>query len=128
MSTHPCLRCGACCAALRVAFHWSEAAPELGGATPPALTERLDPHRVVMRGTYAPPLRCVALAGAVGVDAHCTIYPLRPSPCRDLAAAWEDGSASPQCDRARERHGLAPLQPSDWVEFANAPGDACAGA
>lgn len=114
--THPCLRCGACCAALRVAFHWSEAAAELGGAVPTELTEKLDPHRLVMRGTYggdAP--RCVALRGVVGEAAHCSIYPLRPSPCRDLGAAYEDGQPSPQCDRARARHGLPPLRQEDWA-------------
>ena len=28
---HPCRTCGACCAFFRVSFHWSEAAPALGG-------------------------------------------------------------------------------------------------
>lgn len=115
--THPCQTCGACCVSYRVAFHWSEADPATGGATPPELTEPLDPHRVVMRGTYSEPLRCVALRGATGVEAHCTIYAQRPSPCRDLAASWEHGEASPQCDRARARHGLIPLVPNDWREM-----------
>lgn len=114
MPVHPCLSCGACCAAYRVAFHWSEAAPELGGSTPPQLTERLDPHRVLMRGTLSSPVRCVALRGDVGRDAHCSIYPQRPSPCRTLPVAWEHGEPSPQCDRARAAHGLMALQPGDW--------------
>lgn len=115
MPPHPCQSCGACCASFRVAFHWSEADADAGGMTPAALTEPLDPHRVVMRGTYAAPVRCVALAGRVGASVHCTIYPRRPSPCRDLRASWEDGRPSPQCDRARASHGLPALVPADWA-------------
>jgi hypothetical protein len=63
---HPCLRCGACCAFFRVAFHWSEAEAFLGGKVPPELTEKLDPHRLAMRGTNAAQPRCVALQGTVG--------------------------------------------------------------
>jgi len=112
--THPCLSCGACCAHFRVAFHWSEADPELGGSTPPGLAETLDPHRLVMRGTQSRAPRCIALQGEVGSDAHCGIYAARPSPCRDLVPAWENGQPSPQCDRARLAHGLEPLTPSTW--------------
>ncbi len=115
MTPHPCLACGACCAHFRVAFHWSETEPALAGVTPAALTETLDPHRVVMRGTYSSPMRCVALQGRVGDAVQCGIYAQRPSPCSALQAAWEDGQPSPQCDRARQAHGLAPLQPSDWA-------------
>lgn len=118
--THPCLACGACCAAFRVAFHWAETEPALGGATPSRLTERLDAHRVVMLGTYAAPIRCSALRGEVGSATSCAIYTQRPSPCRELQASWEDGIAHPQCDRARTAHGLAPLRPSDWQPLATA--------
>ena len=117
---HPCLACGACCVAFRVAFHWTETEPAVGGVTPTALTERLDPHRVVMRGTYAAPVRCVALEGQVGSAARCSIYAERPSPCRDLQASGEGGRPSPQCDRARELAGLPVLQPEDWREYAPA--------
>ncbi|GIX35021.1 MAG: zinc/iron-chelating domain-containing protein [Lysobacteraceae bacterium] len=113
---HPCLACGACCAHFRVAFHWSEAEPFLGGAVPAELTEKLDPHRLAMRGTQARRPRCVALAGEVGHAACCTIYPRRPSPCRELAPAWEAGAPSPQCDRARAAHGLPPLTPDSWID------------
>ena len=125
MSLHPCLSCGACCASFRVAFHWAETESALGGCTPAALTERLDPHRAVMRGTYAPPLRCTALFGEIGRDASCSIYAVRPTPCRELAPAWESGEPSPQCDRARIAHGLAPLTPADWLP---APVTSCSGA
>jgi len=112
---HPCLRCGACCAYFRVAFHWSEAEPFLGGTVPPQATVQLDPHRLAMRGTDRRDPRCQALQGQVGASASCTIYHARPSVCRDLAPAWEQGVPSPQCERARMAHGLPPLRPSDWV-------------
>ncbi len=85
-----------------------------GGVTPAELTERLDPHRLVMRGTQAYAPRCQALVGVVGEAAHCGIYAQRPSPCRELVPAWENGEPSAQCDRARSAHGLVPLTPSDW--------------
>lgn len=114
-SVHPCLRCGACCAAYRVAFHWSEAAPHHPQGPDETLTVRVRPFELAMRGTEGGTTpRCVALEGRVGVDARCGIYAHRPSPCRDLRPAWEDGRPSPQCDRARARHGLAPLAPADF--------------
>ncbi|MEW5836833.1 MAG: YkgJ family cysteine cluster protein [Pseudomonadota bacterium] len=117
---HPCLACGACCAFFRVAFHWSEAESFLGGTVPEELTAKLDPHRLVMRGTEAKPLRCVALQGEVGVQASCGIYPRRPSVCREVAPSWEFGEASAQCDKARVAHGLAPLTPEDWIDPSGA--------
>ena len=121
MPLHPCLSCGACCAHFRVAFHWAETDSFLGGATPAELTEKLDPHRVVMRGTRNGVTRCVALQGEVGVAAHCGIYGQRPSPCHDLQPAWENGQPSPQCDRARTAHGMAPLTLDSWND-PDAPG------
>ncbi len=106
------LSCGACCAWFRV---WSEAEPFLGGRTPPTLTERLDPHRLVMLGTQARQPRCVALQGEVGRSVACAIYAERPSPCA-LQPAWESGAPSPQCDRARAAHGLPPLTPEHWID------------
>lgn len=117
---HPCLRCGACCAFFRVAFHWSEADASLGGVVPPELTETLDPHRLVMRGTQASKPRCVALQGTVGQAAHCGVYEGRPSVCREVQPSWEFGALSPQCDKARIAHGLPVLIPADWTETAGA--------
>ena len=112
---HPCLSCGACCAHFRVAFHWAETAAELAGTVPAELTVKLDPHRVAMRGTAGGGAqRCIALQGEIGTAAHCGIYPSRPTPCRELQPAWENGQPSPQCDRARLAHGLVPLTPFDW--------------
>lgn len=107
---HPCLQCGACCAAFRVAFHWSETDAHPSGSTPSALTEPLDRHRVVMRGTYGGAVRCAQLLGRIGIDARCGIYAQRPSPCRDLQPAGARGQPSPQCDRARAAHGLPALE------------------
>lgn len=115
--THPCLRCGACCAHFRVAFHWSETEPTLGGVTPIELTEKLDPHRVNLRGTNARAARCVALVGTVGESAHCSVYALRPSPCHALQPAWMNGQPSPQCDRARAAHGLDALTLDTWTQL-----------
>lgn len=117
---HPCLRCGACCAYFRVAFHWSEADAALGGVVPPALTETLDPHRLVMRGTQASRPRCTALVGTVGEAAHCGIYVQRPSVCREVQPSWESGAISVQCDKARVAHGLPVLTPADWATLADA--------
>ncbi|HEX5306896.1 MAG TPA: YkgJ family cysteine cluster protein [Dyella sp.] len=117
---HPCLRCGACCAYFRVAFHWSEAESFLGGSVPAELTARLDHHRVLMRGTECKPVRCVALQGEVGVQACCGIYAQRPSVCREVAPSWEAGKASAQCDKARLAHGLPLLTPQDWIDPSGA--------
>lgn len=112
---NPCTACGACCAHYRVAFYWTEAEPFLGGAVPPSMTVKIDPHRVVMAGTERKPPRCVALSGTVGREVACTIYAGRPSPCRALAPSWANGAPSPQCDRARLAHGLPALTSDDWI-------------
>jgi len=111
---HPCLRCGACCAFFRVAFHWSEAEGATGGKVPLALTEKLDPHRLAMRATPTAKPRCIALVGVVGEATHCSIYEQRPSVCREVVPSWEFGAVSSQCDRARLGHGLKPLTPDEW--------------
>jgi uncharacterized protein len=112
--SHPCLHCGACCAAFRVAFHWAEAEASLGGTVPPAAAVRWDAHRLALRGTDRREPHCEQLVGRVGETVHCAIYPQRPSPCRELRASWEDGTRSEQCDRARSRYGLPPLNPESW--------------
>lgn len=107
--SNPCQQCGACCAFFRVSFYWSEAEASLGGCVPPELTEALNPQRVAMRGTLFQPTRCVALEGTVGKAVACTIYPRRPSPCRELEP-WDDsGQPDGKCTRARAAHGLPPL-------------------
>ena len=113
-SDHPCLACGACCASFRVAFHWLETDAATEGGVPAVLCERLDAHRLCMRGTYSAPVRCVALDAEIGGYSRCTIHPQRPQACREVDASWEFGAASTQCDRARIAHGLPALTPDDW--------------
>ena len=112
--SHPCLSCGACCAQYRVAFHWMESDEVTPGGVPVALTERLDAHRLCMRGTYCDPIRCVALDAEIGTYSRCSIHPNRPSVCREVDASWEYGRPSPQCDKARIAHGLPALTLADW--------------
>lgn len=111
---HPCLTCGACCATYRVAFHWLESDDATPGGTPAALAERLDAHRLCMRGTRSAPVHCIVLDADIGRHSRCTIHPQRPSVCREVEASWESGQASIQCDRARAAHGLAALTIADW--------------
>jgi Fe-S-cluster containining protein len=115
---NPCITCGACCAYFRASFYWSEADPAAAGATPAHLTTKLTPHLAVMSGTEKQPPRCVALQGEIGKSVLCTIYALRPSPCRELRASWVDGERNERCDRARAAHGLPPLSP-----LVSPPGD-----
>ncbi|WBY00945.1 YkgJ family cysteine cluster protein [Ramlibacter tataouinensis] len=99
---HPCLACGACCAAFRVDF----AAEELdvhGGCVPAGLAVEVTGRTWRMRGTDHQPMRCAALTGSIGQQAACGIYEWRPNPCREL----EPGSDA--CARARARHGLPAL-------------------
>ena len=99
---HPCLRCGACCAAFRVDFA-SHEMEDLGGTVPAGLAVEVTGNTMRMRGTDHLPIRCAALTGKVGERASCGIYEWRPNPCREL----EPGSDG--CGRARARHGLPPL-------------------
>lgn len=114
---HPCLACGACCACFRVSFYWREADPGQNPlAVPAELTEDYNQFKLSMKGTNSKHhSRCVALEGKVGEGASCSIYSLRPSPCRDFAASYEDGTHKPRCDYARGRYGLPPLKLKDWV-------------
>src|SRR5690242_7732 len=113
---HPCLSCGACCAAFRVSLHWSEADPALGGRVPVELTEPVRTHELAMRGTSRANPRCIALDADIGRSSRCTIHARRPSTCRAVVPAWESGAASEQCDRARRMHGLPALAAEDWSD------------
>ncbi len=113
-SMHPCLRCGACCAAFRVSFYRGEALDGLEGGVPADLTEPIGPFRLAMRGTNRPEPRCVARTGTIGEAASCAIHPVRPTPCREFEPSYEASAANPRCDAARARFGLPPLTPEDW--------------
>lgn len=99
---HPCLVCGACCAAFRVDFAVEEL-DDNGGCVPAGLAVEVTARTWRMLGTDHQPMRCAALTGRVGEKAACGIYEWRPNPCREL----EPGSDA--CLRARARHGLPPL-------------------
>jgi Fe-S-cluster containining protein len=104
-SDHPCLLCGACCAAYRVDFAVYEMQAQ-GGTVPDGLAVEVTGNTWRMRGTDHVPIRCAALTGKVGVRAACGIYEWRPNPCREL----EPGSYG--CEKARARHGMPPLDAS----------------
>lgn len=95
-----CLSCGACCMSFRVSFYWAEA--EARGL-PAALTEQLGPFHACMAGTNAAHPRCAALQGMAGGPVACSVYAQRPAPCREVQPGDD------KCERARSRHGLAPL-------------------
>lgn len=108
---NPCLSCGVCCSHFRVSFYWAEADPFLGGLVPSELTENLNRHYLCMQGTNSQQPRCVALQGEVGQSVACSIYPNRPSPCREFPLWLADGSLNPECQRIRQLHGLPPIEP-----------------
>ena len=113
---NPCVSCGACCALFRVSFYWSEIDPVCGGKVPAALTNKLNAHRVSMKGTDSQQPRCVCLQGIVGEQVYCDIYPLRPSTCREFTHAWQDGAANERCDNARLAWNLPPLPAPNPIE------------
>lgn len=104
-----CFSCGACCATYRVDFHCSELAADDRPGVPEAMTHRLTETLVRMRGSDDWPPRCVALEGEIGAGVRCTIYETRPGPCREFAPFAPLGMSDDACERARRRHGLAPL-------------------
>ncbi len=106
MSANPCFSCGACCASFRVSFYWGEADDAPGGHVPATLTEQVHVHLRCMKGTNDNPLRCVCLSGEVGKQVACTIYDLRPSPCREFNVYEDDGTPNERCVRLRAQLGL----------------------
>lgn len=109
MSEHPesqiniCLSCGACCAAYRVSFYWSEAR-ELELEEP--FIEKLTSWRICMAGTKKSNVRCRALQGVIGREVFCVVYSRRPSPCREVQQGDD------KCNRARAKYELDPIAPS----------------
>lgn len=99
---NPCVRCGACCASFRVDFAVYEL-ESMGGTVPDGLAVELNGAMCRMRGTDHVPVRCAALTGTIGEKVGCGIYEWRPNPCREFSAGDH------ACDKARMRHGLAPL-------------------
>lgn len=115
--SHPCTRCGACCAYFRVAFYWRETIENPPNNVPQELVEDLDSFRMCMKGTNVKTgVQCVALEGRVGKRVRCTIYDNRPTPCRAFDASYSNGKQNKRCDQARAAHGLKPLKPDDWTQ------------
>lgn len=95
-----CTSCGACCAHYRVSFYWSEAI-ETGLAED--LYEALTPTMACMKGTHSKSPRCIALQGQIGQSVHCTVYPHRTTPCREVQVGDD------KCLQARQAHQLGHL-------------------
>jgi Fe-S-cluster containining protein len=92
-----------------VVFHVSESDEAPGGFVPDWLCGEVTDTLLCMEGTDRAPPRCVALRGEIGRDVRCTIYEMRPSPCRDYAPHGFFGIENAECNGARARHGLPPL-------------------
>ena len=110
---NPCLTCGACCAAFRVAFYWAESDEAVAHCVPADMTCHIAPLICAMTGTDQPHPWCVALHGNVGVKVWCSIYERRPSVCQEVQPSGTDGLSNYWCDRARAIWGLPPLMPVD---------------
>lgn len=109
---NPCIACGACCAHFRVSFYCGELTGGSGGYVPVELASKLNDVMACMQGTEAGNGRCVALRGELGQPGiGCAIYPNRPSPCREFANWFDDGTPNPDCQRLRIKIGLPPLAP-----------------
>lgn len=106
---NPCLTCGACCAAFRVAFYWAESDEAVVNCIPADMTCHIAPLLCAMKGTDQPHPWCVALQGSVGIQVWCSIYERRPSVCQEVQPSGTDGLTNPWCDRARALWGLPPL-------------------
>jgi Fe-S-cluster containining protein len=107
---HPCRACGACCATWPVQFDRTEVTEALRPHVLPGPT----PRYALLAGTEGDAPRCAALKGTVGDRCRCTIYPDRPSPCREVEASLAHGERDITCDEARARHGLPRLTFADW--------------
>jgi uncharacterized protein len=114
-SSNPCIACGACCAFFRASFYWAESDLATAGGVPYMLTEHLQTHFLVMKGTDSPNPRCIALKGGIGDSVYCAIYDRRSSVCRNFIPSFRNGEANERCDRARAGWGLPPLDSGSWT-------------
>ncbi|HHO46961.1 MAG TPA: YkgJ family cysteine cluster protein [Desulfobacteraceae bacterium] len=112
---NPCIACGACCAYFRASFYWTESDLAVPGGVPHILTDHLQTHFLVMKGTDSPHPRCIALKGVIGDSVSCAIYARRASVCRNFIPSFQNGEANERCDRARARWGLPPLDRDSWT-------------
>jgi Fe-S-cluster containining protein len=108
-----CRRCGACCKNLpsnraEGFASWVEVDPDDDLLADAELVRR---HVVVDDGgvahlRLAPDGRCLALRGALGDRVRCTLYHLRPSPCRRVQPGDD------LCRRYRAEHGIRDSVPA----------------
>lgn len=114
---HPCQSCGACCAIFRVSFPRGELLGSQSWVVPDTVVEDPGQHIVSLKGTVRKSGRpsCEQLKGRIGKSVNCQIYDVRPTPCRQFQASFEDGTHRPRCDEARRAHGLKPLTRKDWL-------------
>ncbi|MFI4939666.1 MAG: YkgJ family cysteine cluster protein [Burkholderiales bacterium] len=113
---NPCLSCGACCAHFRVSFYFGELAGQPGGWVPVELTAKVNDFYAAMKDAESCKGRCVALRGEIGeAGVSCSIYPNRPTPCREFEAWEKDGTPNPDCQRLREQRGLPALRPRAYL-------------
>lgn len=103
---HQCDRCGACCRGVLIveAYH-------LDVVREPRILDADVTGRKVTIEDLTDDDRCVLLAAGrpcrfLSADGSCTIYPTRPNVCVGMEAGDE------QCQDARSRTGLPPLQKS----------------
>lgn len=73
---------------------------------PPEFTEELTDFRRCMKGTNQKRPRCVALIGEIGQAVSCTIYPQRPSVCREFGGVGD----IERCNHVRMVWGLPPIE------------------
>jgi Fe-S-cluster containining protein len=118
---NPCITCGACCAYFRASFHWTETDEYILGTVPIELTEELNEHLRVMKGTNQKNPRCIALEGQIGESVQCNIYPKRSNVCQEFMPSWANGEYNERCDKARAVWGMAPLTPEFWQNPDNHP-------
>jgi len=112
---NPCISCGACCAYFRASFYWAESDLATPGGVPRDMTDHLQSHFLVMKGTDSRNPWCIALKGIIGAQVHCAIYDRRSSVCREFPPSLENGERNVRCDKARARWGLPPLERESWT-------------
>lgn len=105
----PCTACRACCAHFRVSFYCGEVAV---GFVPTHPVSKLNNVMACMKEDETGNGRCVTLIGKPGKSGiSCSIYPNRPTPCREFAVWLKNGTPNPDCQRLQVQIGLPPLHP-----------------
>jgi uncharacterized protein len=112
---NPCVTCGACCAFYRASFYWAESDFATPYGVPHELTDHLQTHYLVMKGTDSRSPWCISLKGIIGARVQCEIYEKRSSVCRNFIPSWQNGEKNERCDKARAKWELPPLGRDSWT-------------